>query len=193
MLVDRARKLLLKLPEGIFQHMMIEKLAEITHIDAQKLATLIAPETKLPLPVKAPYKTQNNGGRMSSVRQAIRLLLEYPGLALGVDIQNFSELELAGVDVLGGLITYINQNPNTTCGAILEHYRDSEHGAHLAKLAKTVLSVPETGADIEFKDIISHLAKLRIQQRVDQLLFKSTVTELSAEEKDELKYVLSVK
>ena len=56
-----------------------------------------------------------------------------------------------------------------------------------------MLSVPETGADIEFKDIISHLAKLRIQQRVDQLLFKSTVTELSAEEKDELKYVLSVK
>jgi DNA primase len=119
--------------------------------------------------------------------------LEYPGLALGVDIQNFSELELAGVDVLGGLITYINQNPNTTCGAILEHYRHSEHGAHLAKLAKTVLSVPEIGADMEFKDIIGHLAKLRIQQRADQLLFKSTVTELSADEKDELKYVLSVK
>ncbi len=189
-LVDRARKLLNKLPQGIFRHMMYEKLAEITHMDAKKLSTLIAPQTILSQKV---VKNKNHKVGMSPVRQAVKLLLEYPKLALGVEIQKFSDLKLTGVNVLEGLIGYINEHPNTTCGAILEYYRNNEHGAHLAKLAQIPLSVPESGADIEFKDIVGHLAKLRIQQRADQLLFKSKLGQLSEEEKDELKYVLSVK
>ena len=189
-LVDRARKLLNKLPQGIFRHMMYEKLAEITHMDSKKLSTLIAPQAILSQRVT---KSKKNSVGLSPVRHAVRLLLEYPKFALDVEIQKFSNLQLAGIDVLEGLIDYIKQYPNTTCGAILEYYRNKDHGAHLAKLAQTPLSVPDSGAENEFSDIIEHLAKLRIQQRADELLFKSKVGQLSEEEKDELKYVLSVK
>jgi len=189
-LVDRARKLLKKLPHGIFRHMMYEKLAEITHMDSEKLSTLIAPQAILSQRVT---KNKKNKVGLSPVRHAVRLLLEYPKFALDVEIQKFADLQLAGIDVLEGLIDYIKQYPNTTCGAILEYYRNKDHGAHLAKLAQTPLSVPEAGAEDEFSDIMGHLAKLRIQQRADQLLFKSKVGQLSEEEKDELKYVLSVK
>jgi len=189
-LIDRSRKLLDKLPQGIFRHMMIEKLAEITHMESKKLSTLIAPQAILSQRV---VNNKSNNVDVSPVRKAVRLLLEYPKLALDVEIQKFADLKLAGINVLEGLIDYINKFPSTTCGAILEHYRNKDHGAHLAKLAQTPLSVPESGADVEFKDIMEHLAKLRIQQRADELLFKSKVGQLSQEEKDELKYVLSVK
>jgi len=189
-LVDRSRKLLDRLPHGIFRHMMIEKLAEITHMESKKLSTLMAPQAILSQRVG---NNKSNKMGVSPVRKAVRLLLEYPKLALDVEIQKFSDLKLAGINVLEGLIDYINKYPSTTCGAILEHYRNKDHGAHLAKLAQTPLSVPESGTDVEFKDIMEHLVKLRFQQRADELLFKSTVEQLSQEEKDELKYVLSVK
>ena len=182
-LIERARPLLLKLIPGVFQHMIVAQLAEIAHMSPEKLSTLIFPTTEQAV---AQLVTSKQGGS-KLLRTAIRLLLEHPRLAQTVDLQQLSGLTLPGSDLLMKLLEIAQKNPHITCGALIEHWRDSEHGRHLAKLLQIPTSVPEDGVAAEFAGAIERLAEMRAEQRYEQLLEKSAKTELSAEEKAELR------
>jgi DNA primase len=127
------------------------------------------------------------------VRQAIRLLLESPELAGSVDQDQLNGLNMAGIPLLVSLVELVKENPNITCGGILEHWRGMQEGAHLAKLAKMPITIPEDGIESEFIDIIDWLKKRRRTQRVDELISKSQQGPLSLEEKDELNQALAAK
>jgi DNA primase len=188
-LVERARPLLLKLTPGVYQQLILEQLAEIAHMSPEKLSTLIFPTMEqISTPSVKPLK-----GGVSPLRQAIRLLLEYPQLAQGVDSQRLSGLALPGSDLLMQLLEIAQKTPHITCGALIEHWRGSENGRHLAKLLQIPITVPEDGVAAEFADAIQRLADMRAEQRIEELLAKSRQTELSAEEKRELNGLLATK
>ena len=196
LLVERAKPHLLKLPEGVFRHMMTDKLAEISQMNAEKLSTLIfSTEVKSkekPAIVRKPVQGYQKG-EPSLIRQVIHLLLESPALAESVDLDQIKGLNLPGASLLIELIELVKTHPHISCGAIIEHWRSTQHGKHLAKLAQLPLNVPHDGIEVEFLDSIQCLVCARRTQRLDELLQKSELGVLDANEKHELNTALAAK
>jgi len=190
-LVEKAKPYLLKIPEGVFQHMLINKLAEISHVDSEKLSTLIYSATKPHRQVQqARYQA---GSSPSPVRQIIRLLLEIPSLAETVKIDEIAGLDVAGVPLFVELVETIGSNPQINCAGILERWRDTENGKHLAKLAQQPLNLAPDGVKSEYFDILQWLKDQRRRQRIDELINKSQLGALSDAEKQELSSALAAK
>ncbi len=188
-LVEQARPLLKKLPQGVFRHMMATQLAEIARLDAAALADL----TGVPRPRAGSMRPAPIAGT-SPVRRAIRLLLQRPQLAEGLtELDALRGLELPGVPLLQAMIDLLRARPHLSCGAILEHWRGQDEGRHLAHLARLPVDVPDEGLAVEFSDVMSHIASLHDEQAVDRLLAKSRLGDLSDEEKHQLKQSLATK
>ncbi|NOZ52404.1 MAG: DNA primase [Gammaproteobacteria bacterium] len=191
LLFERAKPLLLKLPESVFRHMMVDELAEICQMNAEKLSTLIF-STKViskqePTTSRKLVRVQQKGEPPSLVRRAIRLLLESPGLAKSVDVSQIKGLNLPGVLLLIELVELVKTHHQISCGAIIEHWRGTPHGKHLAKLAQLPLNLPDEGVEVEFLDSIQCLFRERQAQRLDELFQKSELGVLDAEDKRELR------
>ncbi|KPK56702.1 MAG: DNA primase [Thiotrichales bacterium SG8_50] len=166
-LVELARPFLNQLPEGVFRQMMFARLAELAHVPGGSLETTPRRET----PPKG--RLGRSGGRRiqmakqppSPVRTAITLLLHEPGLAaLADDPRRFAELDLAGIDLLVEMIELLHSRPNLGSGALLEHWRDTEHASHLHRLA--TWQSPASDADLraEFMGAIHSLDE-RLEKR----------------------------
>ncbi len=190
-LVEKARPYLARLPDGVFQHMMVNKLAEISHVDSDKLSTLIYSASK-PILKKQKDSVKPSGGP-SPVRQLIRLLLEKPELSEKVNVRDFEGLELPGVPLFIELVETIRLNPHMNYAGILERWRGTENGKHLAKLAQQSISLDDEGIQSEFFDVLQWLVKQQRSQRAEQLLAKSKLGTITNEEKRELNEVLSTK
>ena len=190
-LVEKARPYLARLPDGVFQHMMINKLAEISHVDPDKLSTLIYSANK-PILKKQKDSIKPSGGP-SPVRQLIRLLLEKPELSEKVNAREFEGLDLPGVPLFVELVETIRLNPHLNFAGILERWRGTENGKHLAKLAQQSISLDDDGIHSEFSDVLQWLVKQRRSQRAEQLLAKSKLGTITDQEKRELNEVLSTK
>ena len=189
-LVEQAKPYLLKLPEGVFRHMMINKLAEISHVDSNKLSTLIY-STNTPTIKTRQASPQTSGP--SPVRQMIRLLLEMPALAEEVEVGEITGLDLPGIPLLIELVETIISNPHINCAGLVERWRGTENGKHLSKLAQQPINISNEGIKSEFLDALQWLKGQRRNQRIDELINKSHLGTLSDEEKRELHQVLTAK
>ena len=82
---EAVRPLFLKVPEGVYQELLLERLASVVGLSPQRLRELWLPGAPAPpsaaapaAPGRAPARTGTSGGRGSLVRQAIVRLLHYP-------------------------------------------------------------------------------------------------------------------
>jgi len=192
-LAELARPLLAKLPQGVLRQMIFDRLAEITHLDAKNLATL--------LPGAEPPRSRSPGGLHppqplpSLVRLAIALLLHHPGLAREVlDPEPLRTLERPGMALLVELLVLLKERELANAGAIIEHFRDSEHQPHLAKLLvwqHPVLEHSATDCGVEFGDLIQRLRRDAIHQQIERLNAKQRLTGSSGDEKTELLRLLA--
>ncbi|MDP1708457.1 MAG: DNA primase [Gammaproteobacteria bacterium] len=190
-LVELARPLLAKLAPGAFQHMMVARLAELVRIDAQQLARMLAAGKP---PATAPDGRQERYKRvsapptaMSQARLVIALLLSRPSLAAQAgDPQRFAGLEVAGAALLQEMLELLHQHPHLSPAALLEHWRDTEQGRQLMKLAQWRHPVPEEGVEAEFRIALERLYTQGLEQRKERLIDKAHQGQLSAEEKQEM-------
>ncbi len=184
-LVEQARPLLEKLPKGVFRHMMAVRLAEIAKVDVSVLGGLT---TRRP-PSRASFRTAPVKGAPSLVRTVIQLLLHRPTLIACIDDWSVLQgLEQPGLSLLRGLVELLQQNPQLSCGAIVEHWRaqgQNEEAGHLARLAGQSLMLPENGLETEFIAAVEKLAMLRDEQRWEYLESKVQLGSASDAEKSE--------
>ena len=184
LLANKARPLLEKLPKGVFELLMRQELAQRVGTSPEKLTSLYRRSNNTSsLVAKLKNKTESR----SSVRLAIRLLLERPKLALSVDVAGFDGLDMPGLLFLVEMIKHIKEKPNSSCGSILEHWRGTEFGVHLGKLSSQAIVVPIAGIESEFFDTIKNLKKRVAEQNIDQLQKESEQRNLSQKEKSALK------
>jgi DNA primase len=126
----------------------------------------------------------------SLVRLAIALLLHYPSLARDVtDAEQIRALERPGIELLVELILLLKQRDLANAGAIIEHFRDSEHQPHLAKLLVWQHPVLEqTASDCmrEFNSLILRLRREAIRQEIERLNSKQQLSGSNDQEKAEL-------
>ncbi|MDT8383476.1 MAG: DNA primase [Gammaproteobacteria bacterium] len=186
-LVTLARPLLEKLPEGMFRHMMATRLAEIAKIDPSALVGLT-------VAVRTPARPRSRvvsarGSSPSTLRQAIQYLLHRPGLAVQIDDWSALEgLDQPGLPILRQLVELLRQNPQLSCGGIVEHWRaqgQHEEAGQLARLAAQPMMVPDEGLETEFRAVVDKLAVLRDEQRWEYLLSRLQMGTATDAEKDE--------
>ena len=187
-LVELARPHLSRLPAGVFRDMLRDELAQLAQVDPGKLTMLKpAPGAREAGTPKAPGRPQLN----SPVRKAIGYVLYRPALArlagdpraLGGD---------AGLDMLRELLEFAQGHPHINGAAILEHWRDTEVGTHLDRLAQAEIVTPEEAMESEFLALMADLTGRRPQeQRRDELIAESRKRTLNAAEKAELTQLLA--
>ncbi|MCL5669423.1 MAG: toprim domain-containing protein, partial [Gammaproteobacteria bacterium] len=199
-LVELARPLLGRLPDGVFRHMMVTRLGEIVHINTGILSGLLG----LGGAVKPPRSGERQGVRrqgdftgeagapMSPVRRAIALLLHRPALAQTAgDPRRFAGIEIAGTDILTRLLELLQAQPHLNTAALLERWRDTPHSQHLLKLAQWQSLLKEEEWQTEFLGTLAQIERQGLEARREYLISRSRIAPLSAEEKRELNELLS--
>ena len=195
-LVELARPHLKKLPAGVFKHMMVTRLAEITQIEARTLSRLLGSHEPLPTAPRPQNQGGSRGGRRnkqpSLVRQAITLLLNNPALGqLETAPQRFASLNTPGITLLIELLEMLRTSPHLNTGALLERWRAREEGRYLAKLVQQE-SLIDDDQKQEFSDLLQQLYRQHMTQRIEFLCNKP-VSEHSDAEKVELQQLLKQK
>jgi DNA primase len=134
-------------------------------------------------------------GRGNLVRQAISLLVHFPGAGPSVPPHD----ELVGVDrpgvaLLVELLAQLREDPVTSTAALLERWRDRPEHGPLEKLATAECLVPdEAAAAAEIRSALERLVTEHTLVRLQVLEDKARDEPLNAAEKAELQGLLRAK
>lgn len=186
-LVELARPLISKLPEGVFRALMLDLLEKKSRIGADMLSKALRNPQKDP-PIKGSGGAVSRKvrgpvrGEMSHMRRAIALLLMHPqavAAAIGEAEQALTQaLTQPGADLLLELLALLAANPDKTTGGIVEHFRESAHYAAVQKLVvlfeHAALERPAEEHDLgrEFSDILRRLRRQEIEAALAALTDK---------------------
>ncbi|MDO8706402.1 MAG: DNA primase [Sulfuricaulis sp.] len=193
-LVELARPLLSKMPQGVLRQMMLDRLAELSRMDPGKLPVLAGQQQAAGPPKSATRRAQGPQEPPSIVRRAIALLLQHPNLAHQLkDEVNLGDLDLPGIPLLSELCALLKNSPGLNTASIIENFRDSEHKHHLSKLAFWEYPSQVEDLEAEFIGVIGRLGETSAKQKTARLLQKQDAGGLNQAEKDELARLLSLK
>ncbi|HEX5339716.1 MAG TPA: DNA primase [Gammaproteobacteria bacterium] len=195
-LVELARPHLNRVPAGVFRDLLAEEFAHLAQVDSGKLTMLN--RTVAPGPQ---FRIGQGAGRQdprpqltSPVRKAIALLLHRPQLAaLAGEPETLDSVSLKGAEVLKALVEFARSHPHINGAGLLEHWRDTETGATLMKLAQAELVTPDEAMESEFAAVMADLTGRRpAERRRDELIAESRRRGLNPAEKAELSRLLVV-
>jgi DNA primase len=157
------------------------------------LGTLLSGDAPPPAapPERPAPRPRADGGSPSLVRHAISLLLHQPALGQAVQFpEGLADDHSPGMDLLRDLLEILRERPHLTTGALLEHWRDTEQGRHLHKLAATRLQVPEPGMAQELAGALARLTQQHRERELEWLLSEAHLRSLTADEKVKLEQLL---
>ena len=191
-LVQRAKPYLQALNDPGYQSLLIRELASYINKDEATVRDLVGQ------PVKAgrqsrPTSTGLKKEPPSLVRTALRYVLFHPAVAQQVtDLRSLAQINQPGIGLLVDLLETLQSAPTLNTAALLERWRNTEEGTHLEKLAtwQPSLNDPES-LQQEFLGALARLEEQHRSSRTDSLLAKANQSDLSADEKAELKALLS--
>jgi DNA primase len=198
-----ARELLQQIPDGVFKHMMFDRLANLASIDRAFL--------EAEFPVNQNKTHENNYFKKQTLNKkpgswqlpkspaifAVALLLKYPeliNLLPNDDIEHYKNVALPGAELFFSLASILKIKPQVSFAEIKALLPPSiakrfvpEELSNLASL------VPKTGIEQEFLGIMLKIKALAAEQNLETLLNKAKITELSAKEKVQLQQLLLAK
>ena len=194
-LAELARPLVSRIPPGVYKALLIERLAESVGLAAPKLEAILSrDESKTASATRREglsglrHRSKPGAGKPSIVRRAISLLLNYPGAADELDVEQLAGVSKPGIELLRDLIECVQAEPTMTTARLLERWRTHEEGRHLGKLAAVELPVTEDfDAAAELKQCFAQLALAGKRERVDFLIEKERLNNLSDAERSELR------
>ncbi|EMR14003.1 DNA primase [Methylophaga lonarensis MPL] len=185
-MIELAKPHLKQIPGGVYRDMIEQRLAELAKTTVATLNKHIDPASQPPSgrkTVSASKKTTS----YSPVRMAVTILLQYPKLAeQAKDLSSLKNLDIAGVNVLIALLETLHEHPHLTTAALMERWRDTEHAAHLRRLAVEPLALSEDALQHELKGILERLSKQAAAERLKYLTSKP-FSELTDAEKQEVR------
>ena len=193
-LVELARPLLSKIPTGVFQQMMLDRLAELCRLDSGKLSKLLLSGSEMPGAGRHILSSAAGPKAPSMMRLAIALVVQHPELAADApDHHLFGDLDLPGAPLFQAVLELLKTRPGMNTAAVIEHFRDTEHQPHLAKLAAWQHPALQQDVAAEFQGVLDRLRKTAAKAKTDRLLDKQRAHGLDSTEKAELARLLSEK
>jgi DNA primase len=184
-LAERARPMLAQIPDGAFGDLMKQQLATLTGLGAASSAA--TPASRPPSRPVAPAQ------KRSLVRAAIAILLQQPSLAMTLQGHQINGLRLPGVELLLELLGLVEQRPDISTGALLEHFDGREEQASLHKLAAQTLPGDDAVWAQELHDAVAQLEKQLLLQRLEELQAKQRQQGLDDTDKYELRELLKAR
>ncbi|ALN89481.1 MULTISPECIES: DNA primase [Lysobacter] len=165
-LAERAKPLLAQIPDGAFGDLMKQRLTELTGVGARASS----PDTHVPTQRAHSGSRPAPTPKRSLVRSAISVLLQKPSLAAVLQPPyRFAALRQPGIELLIEIVDVVQQRPEISTGALLEHFAEHEQSAALKKLASQTLPGGEETLQREFLDAIGQLETQTVVQRLDEL------------------------
>jgi len=202
-LVELARPLVRRIPSELYRELLTSQLAAVVGMPAGRLGELLeagAVSGGAPRPEAAPPRPARPApaaaaGRGNLVRQAIGLLVHFPGAATGVGVpEDLERIDRPGIALLVELLTQLREDPVGTTGALLERWRERPEYGPLAKLALGECLVPDApAATAEIRSAIERLVAENNMARLQALEDRARDGVLSPEEKRELQALLRSK
>ena len=194
-LAELAKPLIAKVPTGVYRELLMGSLAERVGLTAAKLERSIGQPRESagePAPGRPTTTLGRNitaiTGKPSVVRRAITLLLNHPEAGDKLDVEKLAGVGRPGIELLQQLIETVQSEPNITTAGLLERWRHDDEGRHLGKLAAVeVPSDEDFDPGAELHDCLDQLAAAGRRKRVDLLIEKQRVSDLSEEERAELR------
>lgn len=179
-LVKKAAGYLQKLPNGVFQGMMMDKLkkiAQVSDLDVFEKPTNLKYTNKSRLPEK---QKQN-----SPARTAISLLLQNPELEKVVEQQgvDWEGLDSPGVNLFREIVHRISQSSRPSLASLVEGFRGLAEEKYIKQLGFQVTLVPEEGVESEFSDAMQRMVRQARENMLEILIAKEKSQGLDQHEK----------
>ncbi len=187
-LVNLAKPLLARLPDGMFRQLMTERLAEL----ARTSVASVSKRLELPRspsvssgPTIIARSAPSAGGK-SPVRDAIAILLYQPSLAQKIGDSPFKEpVDVPGVALLEELLELLQRQPLASTGAILEHWRDRDEVRHLTRLAQWSPVRDDLDLLPDLQRQLQLIYQLHLEQRIECLTNRDRIHRLDEDERKE--------
>jgi DNA primase len=196
---EAARPLFLKVPDGVYRELLLERLAEVVGLSPQRLRELWTPGAPAPVPeaAEAPRARPRAAGtaRGSLVRQAIVSLLHHPAIASEVSPSERAGLDASdepGVALLRELLDDLREHPAQIAAQVVQRWNGREGGESLKKLLEReeVISAAPAAAG-ELRGAVGRLAQQAADRRLQALEAKSRSADLTEEELKEFQSLMS--
>ena len=91
-----------------------------------------------------------------------------------------------GINVLVDIHQYCVNNPQSTTAQVLENFRDHPHSPVIAKLLQKDYLIKDQGIEAEYCDSFARLLDWHFDSRIETLISRSRMNQLSPEEQKEL-------
>jgi DNA primase len=193
-LVALARPLLNTIAPGVYRELLVERLAKLVGLNADRLRPLLEaprdatgsgggtadhpPERATAGATTRPtVRHDPRNGRGGLVTQAIQLLLHYPSaveVLSAAQIAALAEIAQPGVPVLHELLVFLHANQRASTAAVLERWRDRPESRRLSELAGgDVLVADAAAAGHELQETLTRLTDTNPKRaRLDELIAK---------------------
>jgi DNA primase len=196
---ESARPLFLKVPEGVYRELLLERLAAVVGLAPERLGELWTPEAARAAPAlvplrRSPARTAVGAGRGSLVRQAIVRLLHFPQIAAEVSQAERAGLEgseEAGVPLLRELLDDLREHPAQIPAQVVQRWAERDGGEALQKLLeREEVFTDAPGAAGELRGALLKLAEQAAGRRLEALEAKSRAATLSTGELEEFQRLI---
>jgi len=184
-LINKAKTYLEKLPNGVFQELMQNKLKALSKVD-----TLNIFHNKTAANKQTNEQVDN---KLSPIRLIISLLLQNPELIEELESKNvnWALINFPGVDLLKKIVEIITSNPNISLPCLLEHFRGQEEEKYIKIMMNHEFFISGTEIKEEFSGAIDRLISQGNENRLDQLIAKERESGLDAQQQKELLAMLA--
>jgi DNA primase len=189
-LAELARPLLDLMPQGIYRELLTNRLAAEVGIEPHRLDRLLSARAPEPEPPPKARRIRLPVPRPSLVRQAIALVLHYPGVAAETDVPpGLTAATQRGLPLLIELLELARNNPGLTPGALVERFRERPEGRHLGDLLAQDMLIASEAAPQELAGSLQRIVIQSREERLAELVSKAQSAGLSAAEKDEFRHL----
>lgn len=184
-LLSQARPLIEKVASDYYREELLAELARLLRREVSQIAGQLK---QAPRSAKAPEQL-----KMTPIRRAIALLLQYPQLGHEVPLhEELANLKLPGIDVLLELHRQ-TQEQNLNSAQLVELWRGRREEKLLRQLVSWEHHLEQDNISREFFDTFLYFIDLFVEQRANELLAKEQQAPLSAAEKREYMALLQHK
>jgi DNA primase len=191
---EQARPLFLRVPEGVYRELLLERLAQVVGLSPERLEALWlqgrggAPAAAPARPARpaTAARAARGGGRGSLVRQAIVRLLHHPMIALEVSAAERAGLDASeepGVGLLRELLDDLREQPAQIAAQVIQRWMGHKEGETLQKLlGREEVITGAAAASGELRAALLKLADQAAGRRLEALEAKSRAGSLEGEE-----------
>ena len=197
---EQARPLFVRVPEGVYRELLLERLAQVVGLSAARLEALWSagkvdtPPAPALARSAAVMPAPRGAGRGSLVRQAIVRLLHFPAIALEVTTAERGGLDASeepGVALLRELLDDLRAQPVQIPAQVIQRWVGHKDGETLQKLlAREEVITGAPAAAGELRAALLKLADLAAGRRLEALEAKSRSGSLAADEVKEFQRLI---